>query len=196
MRLALHGKHPQRVNNALTTYSASVRVACAAAFLEARLAQPAGSNQGAAVSAAAAAESALVLARSMLAACPAAASRIYARFVGRVAHLTSALRNILGPCPDAMQPHSTPEPLARQTAPLHLFEHSSHMFIASLATGWSLSDAISLWAPVQSGSFSASGKSFYPGPRTPQQQPTAWAECEVRPFPRGPGEPIVHVHIL
>ena len=70
------------------------------------------------------------------------------------------------------------------------------MFIASLAAGWSLSESISLWAPVHSGSFSASGKSFYPGPRTPQQQPTDWAECEVRSFPRGPGEPVVHIHTL
>ena len=193
---SLHGKTAQRFRNALTSYTASVRVACATAFLEARLASAAGSDTDAARSAAAAAEAARATAHEILHACPAAATRINRKYAHRMALLSTALLAILGPDSQPSPPPAQPERLPAHTAPLHLFEHASHMFIASLAAGWPLSNALSLWAPVQSGSFSASGKTFMPGPRTPQQPQLDPAECEVRSFPRGPGEPVVGVYIL
>jgi hypothetical protein len=51
-------------------------------------------------------------------------------------------------------------------------------------------------APVQLGSFSSSGLSFYPGPRTPQPVPFDWLQCEVRTFERAPGEAPVCVYLL
>ena len=52
-----------------------------------------------------------------------------------------------------------------------------------------------MWARAQVGSFSKSGKTFFPGPRTPQSSTRDWASTEVRSITRAPGEPPVAVYV-
>ena len=194
---ALHSKSAQRFSNAVSSYLATVRVSCAAAFLSARQDLTPGADCSLPLSAASAAEAALDTARALLQACPSAAQRIHPKYAARLTRLASALHSVLGPVtPPPAAPRITPERLPAHTAPLLAFEHTSHLFMASLAAGWPLRDALALWVPVGSGSFSDSGKSFYPGPRTPQQPPMDWSLCEVRSFPRGPNEPVICAFIL
>ncbi len=52
-----------------------------------------------------------------------------------------------------------------------------------------------MWAHAQLGSFSTSGKTFIPGPSTPQSVEWDWGATEVRHITRTIGEPPVAVYV-
>jgi hypothetical protein len=86
----------------------------------------------------------------------------------RIASTALSLQGVLGPPVGPV-----PAPLPQEAPPtgsaiLEPFEHTLHLFLASLSAGWSLEDSLMLWAPIDLGSYSRSGRTFFPGPSTPQ----------------------------
>ena len=190
-------KPAQRFRNASSAYTASVDLVCAAAFLEARQAVAPGSDHGPAQAAERAAADVRAQARTVHMALTAARPDLHPRAAPRLATFLPTLASVAGAQPLEEPGRAIPmDPLPHHTACLQPFPHSSHMFLASLHAGWDLSEALALWSPVQLGSFSKHGKTFYPGPRTPQQGPFDWTQCQVRSFPRAPGEAPVCVFSL
>ena len=193
---ALLAKPPQRFRNATTAYIASIHVACAAAFLEARAAIAPGADHASADTARTVAEQARALAQDLSATLTAAAPHLPSRAVARLAAFLQTLALTIGLAPTLDTDPLPVHPMPMDTTPLQPFPHASHMCIASLHAGWPLAEALTLWAHVHSGTFSKNGKSFYPGPRTPQQAPPDWTLCQVRSFPRAPGEAPICVYSL
>ena len=193
---ALLAKPPQRFRNATTAYIASIHVACAAAFLEARAAIAPGADHASADTARTVAEQARALAQDLSATLTAAAPHLPPRAVARLAAFLQTLALTIGLAPTLDTDPLPAHPMPMDTTPLQPFPHASHMCIASLHAGWPLAEALTLWAHVHSGTFSKNGKSFYPGPRTPQQAPPDWTLCQVRSFPRAPGEAPICVYSL
>jgi hypothetical protein len=185
---ALVAKKPQRFRNATTAFLASIDIACAAAFLAAHSATAPGADQSASILALGIAEQARVEARALSTILSAAGPHLPDRATPRLAAFLQTLAATIGTVPSESPPHLPTHPMTPGTAALQPFPHASHMCIASLHAGWPLAEAIDLWAHVHLGTFSKNGKSFYPGPRTPQQGPPDWASCQVRSFPRAPGE--------
>jgi hypothetical protein len=107
----------------------------------------------------------------------------------------SSLNLAIGPDSTDQTAPILPDPCARCTGPLVSFEHSSHMCLASISSGWSVSDSISLWSQTDLGHYSPSGKTFYLGPHTPQTPTRDWSNTEVRSLARAPGEAPLSVYI-
>ena len=183
-------------NNAVSLYTASIHVACAAAFLEAHAACAPGADQGRAAGASAHADTL----RSEAVAFHAALSRMPRPRSPTLAHarstrLQASILGVIGGAPTRDLPLPVPETAPVTPGALVPFEHSSHMCMAALSAGWSLHDALALWAPVHLGSFSTSGRTFFPGPRTPQSLPVTWSDVEARAITRAPGEAPLAVYV-
>ena len=183
-------------NNAVSLYTASIHVACAAAFLAAHAACAPGADHGQADSAAAHAATLRLQASALhaaLARVPRARPASLANL--RSVRLQALILGVIGGASARDLPLPVPEPAPVTPGALVTFEHSSHMCMAALSAGWALPDALALWAPVHLGSFSASGRTFFPGPRTPQSLPDNWTDAEVRAITRAPGEAPLAVYI-
>ena len=113
----------------------------------------------------------------------------------RLASLALHIRSVAGPPPDHAQPAPIPERAPTRPKALIQFEHSSHMCVAALCAGWEPAECTNMWARAQLGSYSASGKTFFPGPRTPQSTERDWHSTEVRLISRAPGEAPVGIYI-
>ena len=122
---------------------------------------------------------------------PRSASLAHARSI----RLQARILGVIGGAPARDLPLPVPESAPVTPGALVPFEHSSHMCMAALSAGWSLTDALALWAPVHLGSFSASGRTFFPGPRTPQSLPITWSDVEARAITRAPGEAPLAVYV-
>ncbi len=193
---ALLAKNAQSFRNLATAYTASIDVACAAAFLETRRAVAPGANQTLARAARAAAEAARAEARDVARIFTDTGPELRPCYRPRLVQFLQALARTLGNTEEpAAAPTLSPEALPRDTSALQPFAHASHIFVASLHAGWPLTEELTLWPPVQLGSFSKHGKTFYPGSRTPQQSLPDWSQHEVRTFPRAPGEASIAIHI-
>jgi hypothetical protein len=193
---ALLAKNAQSFRDLATAYTASIDVACAAAFLETRRAVAPSADQTHSLAARATAEAARAKARDVACIFSDAGPELRPGYRPRLVRFLQSLASTLGTTEEpASAPTLSPEALPRDTAALQSFAHASHMFVASLHAGWPLAEALALWPPVQLGSFSKNGKTFYPGPRTPQQSFPDWSQYEVRTFPRAPGEAPITIHI-
>jgi hypothetical protein len=69
------------------------------------------------------------------------------------------------------------------------------MCLAAISSGWSVSESISLWSQTDLGHYSPSGRTFNPGPHTPQTPTRDWSNTEVRSLVRAPGEAPLSVYI-
>ena len=183
-------------NNATSLYTASIHVACATAFLEARAACAPGADQDAAEAAFNRAAALRSEAGELYTALAAFSQRGRLLLETRSARLRTLIGGVIGIEATPEDPLVLlPDACPRRPGALVPFEHASHMCMAALASGWALPDALAAWAPVALGSFSSSGKTFFPGPRTPQSPSRDWAATEVRHIRRVPGEPPLAIYI-
>ena len=195
IRTSLAAPRLAKLRNALSLFTASARVAYATAFLEARaaLSPEADSERADAPIARATAlradalEFQHALAQTPRVRHPCASAR--------AALVDEQIRSIAGPGPEADAPRLLPEPPLRAPGPLELFEHASHMCMASLCDGWEMDQTVRMWARVQLGTFSKSGRTFIPGPRTPQSPERDWAHTETHTITRALGESPVCIYI-
>ena len=196
IKAALTAPKAAAFNNAVSLYTASIHVACAAAFLAAHAACAPGADHDQADSAAAHAAD-LRFQASALHAALSRLPRVRPASLAntRCARLQALILGVIGGGPARDSPLPLPETAPVTPGALVPFEHSSHMCMAALSAGWSLADALALWSPVHWGSFSASGRTFFPGPRTPQSPPETWNDAEVRSITRAPGEAPLAVYI-
>ena len=198
IRRSLTNPRVATFNNAASLYAAAIRVACASAFLEARAAAAPGADRDRATAAADRASALRAEAAALVAALAlvtSARARAQTLAQARSARLSTLLLGVLGPTPASASVHLIPEPPPRRPGALVAFEHSSHMCMAALSAGWDLADALHLWSQVDLGRFSESGRTFLPGPATPQSIPRDWAATEVRHISRSPGEAALSVYI-
>ena len=192
---ALSARKAARFANALSIYSARVKVAYGAAFLEARGAAAPGADQIRATHAAELAANLRQEASALEALAKASAIPCDKRHRSRLDALKLALAALSGSGSRDSEDHRTPDPTPTGPGPLVPFPHTSHMCLAALGAGWELHECLQMWAQVNVGSFSTNGKSFFPGPRTPQSPTRDWASHEVRSLLLAPGEHPVHVYV-
>ena len=195
IRKALRAPKVARFNNAVALFTSAIRVAYAAAFLEAREAlKPESDSDRADIPI----QRAICLrteALEFLALTRTFKVRKQPHVQTRLASLAQQIRSVTGPGPEATGPLPVPEPAPRSPLALTQFEHASHMCVAALSAGWEPAECTTMWARVQLGSYSSSGKSFFPGPRTPQSSAHDWSSVEARLITRAPGESPVAVYV-
>lgn len=192
---ALSARKVARFTNAMSMYSARAKVAYGAAFLEARAAAAPGADQSRAQLAAELAASRRREACDLEALTNTSAIPCDRRHKGRLAALSVALAALSGSDRDDSAGSRLPDPAPIGPGALVPFPHTSHMCLAALGAGWELHECLQIWAQVDLGSFSKNGKTFFPGPRTPQSQPPVWSTLEVRSLLLAPGESPVHVYM-
>ena len=185
---ALTAPKAARLTNAATLLTSSIRVAYASAFLEEREALKADADSDRAVEPVQRAIALRADALEFLALLPLAQVCKHPHSQSRLASLALHIRSVTGPPPDHAQPAPTPERAPTGPKALIQFEHSSHMCVAALCAGWEPAECTNMWARAQLGFYSKSGKTFFPGPRTPQSAERDWPSTEVRFISRAPGE--------
>ena len=194
IRTAQHAPKVARLQNALSLFASSVRVAYATAFLEARAALDPNLDSDRAQVPIAAAASLRGLALEFVAALQSATPSRHPHAKSRLELVTSQLRAVTGPGPEEAFPAQIPEPVPRDPGALQSFEHATHMCLAALCDGWEVEECVQMWAQVQHGTFSKSGRTFIPGPRTPQSTGRDWPHTEVRTISRALGEAPVSIY--
>ena len=184
-----------RLQNAVTLCSASLRVAYATAFLEARAALDPASNLDDtcnSISHAGTLRSATLEYAALL---PKLHLPLHPCIAQRRASVASQLRAVADGGPGDPAPTRFPEPLPLSTSALQPLASISHLCTGALCAGWEIAECVHMWARVDLGSFSASGRTFIPGPRTPQSPSRDWAAVEVRTIPSSPGKEPIHIFI-
>jgi len=189
IRMALHAPKVARLQNALSLFASSVRVAYATALLEARAALDPNLDSDCALEPVAAAASLRGSALEFVAALTASAPSRHPHAKRRLDLVTSQLRAVTGPGPEESFPALTPEPVARGPCALQSFERATHMFLAALCDGWEVGECVQMWAQVLHGTFSKSGRIFIPGPRTPSRRATTGREPRCAPSPERSARP-------
>ena len=195
IRSALTAPKQGKLRNSLSLFTSSVRVAYATAFLEARAALDPGADSERAdkpIARAAALRGDALEFQHALAGQP--RSR-HSGAATRVTLVSDQIRAVAGPGPDEDFPRLVPEPHLVTPGPLRPFGHASHMCLAALCNGWEMDETVRMWARVQHGTFSRSGRTFIPGPRTPQSLGRDWSATEVRTISRALGESPVSIYI-
>ena len=187
-------KAAARFANAVSMYSAGIKVAFGTAFLDALRAVTPGADRTLADLSAQSAADLRREACDLEALAVASAIPCDPRHKGQLVTLQRALAALSGSgvteAPDPRLPDAAP----MGPGALVPFAHTSHMCLAALGAGWEMRECLQLWSQVNLGSFSSNGKSFFPGPRTPQSTPRSWSSIEVRsPLP-APGEHLASVH--
>jgi hypothetical protein len=184
-----------RLRNALSLFTSSARVAFATAFLDTRASLTAGSDPDQAARSVADATTIRSLARAF-------ASNISPEHpprpvssLPRTRMILDQLHAVAGAGPTAPSSALIPELVRQSPGILQPFEHSTHMCLASMCAGWDLGESALMWARVQHGTFSPSGRTFFPGSRTPQSPSRDWAATEVRTLPRAEGEAPICIYV-
>jgi hypothetical protein len=195
IRTALHAPKVARLQNALSLFASSVRVAYATAFLEARAALDPNLDSDRALEPIAVAAALRGLALEFVAALTTSTPSRHPHAKSCLDLVTSQLHAVTGPGPEESFPALTPEPVPRGPGALQSFEHATHMCLAALCDGWEVGDCVQMWSQVQHGTFSKSGRTFIPGPRTPQSPGHDWSHTEVRTISRALGEASVSIYV-
>jgi hypothetical protein len=191
----LHAPKAARLNNALALCTSTLRVAYATAFLEARAARDPSRDADGALGPIAHATDLRGAALDFLALLPSLSASKHPHAGSRRALISAQLLSVTDSCPGESAPATVPEPLPLRTRSLEALGSSSHLCTAALCAGWEIADGVQMWAQVDLGSFSASGRTFIPGPRSPQAPARDWDATEVRTIPATPGGAPVHVYI-
>ena len=170
-------------------------MAYATAFLEARAAlEPSGDRDRARLAAASAA-SARAEAAEFLAALSRSRLPRHPHASQRASIVKDQVRAVIGPGPEEDFPALTPERTTHSPGQLPSFEHSTHMCLAALCDGWEMEECLALWARVQTGTFSSSGRTFRPGSFRFHSEEYDWSSIEVRTITRALGEHPVSIYI-
>ena len=195
---ALSAPRIARLRNALSLFTSSVRVAYATAYLETRAVLSPGTDSDRGVSAAAAATTLRAHALAFIACLAQAPPRKdHPQEPARRDLVIAQIRSVTSPARDSdpPPPSLTPDPVPNRPGPRAPFSHSTHLCLAALCSGWEVAETTQMWARVESGTFSADGRTFIPGPLTPQSPSRDWTTTEVRTISPSPGEAPVHVYV-
>ena len=192
---AVSARKVARFANAVSTYSARIQVAFGTAFLEARRAAAPGADRTLADMSVQSAADLRREACELESLVVASAIPCDLRHQGRLVTLQRALAALSGSGVVEDATTRLPDPVPTGSGALVPFAHTSHMCLAALGAGWEMHECLRLWSQVHLGSFSSNGKSFFPGPRTPQSALRAWTSLEVRTLLHAPGEHPVSVYV-
>ena len=184
-----------RLSNALALCSAALRVAYATAFLEARAALDPTNDSDRAASPIQHAGDLRRAALEFVALLPDLRAPKHPLAANRRALVVRHLLAVTDADPGDSSPVRYPEPAAPRTGPLQPLTSVSHLCTAALCAGWEISECVHMWARVDLGSFSHSGRTFLPGPRTPQSPTRDWSATEVRTLPASTSHEPIFVFI-